>query len=91
MSQCTHCGHVGHRASNCPRRRGERVAVAALALSLLSGCAALKEAAPQLAVVDTFCLNAQKRTWSMSDSPESIRDARVHNATIDKRCGVKKS
>lgn len=51
----------------------------------------MSKVAPQLAVVDTYCLSAQKRAWSLSDSPESIREARVHNAAIDKRCGVKRS
>lgn len=84
---CTFCGHGGHRASTCPRRRGLQLVITfGLGLSL-SGCAELGKVAPQLAVVDTFCLNAQKKTWSMSDTPETIREARIHNGVIDRRCG----
>lgn len=86
---CSHCGHAGHRASTCPKRRGLKVAALTLALTL-AGCADFKKMAPELAIVDTFCLNAQKRTWSLNDSPESIRDAQVHNAVIDKKCPTKK-
>lgn len=59
---------------------------AILAVALLPGCAMFKEAT-QTAAVDTFCLTAKKKMWSRDDSPESIRDARVHNETIDRRCG----
>lgn len=40
--------------------------------------------------IDTYCLTAKKRTWSVNDSPESIRAADVHNRTVDIRCGVPK-
>ena len=88
IETCSYCGHNGHRASSCPRRRGTWIAMAALAFGL-SGCAELQKAVPELAVVDTYCLNAQKRLWSINDSPQSIHDAQVYNATVDKRCGGK--
>ena len=34
-------------------------------------------------VVDTYCLTSKKRIWSISDTPESIQAARVHNRTVD--------
>jgi hypothetical protein len=38
--------------------------------------------------VDTYCLTAKKIRWSTEDTPETIRQAEVHNRTVDLRCGV---
>jgi hypothetical protein len=38
--------------------------------------------------VDTFCLNAKKRSWSVNDTVETIRDAEAWNRTVDLRCGI---
>jgi hypothetical protein len=54
-----------------------------LLMSTLAGCAT-----PGTVAVDTFCLTAHKRLWSINDSPETIRDAEAWNKTIDLRCGV---
>lgn len=54
---------------------------------MLTGCATTQQAA----VTDTFCLTAQKRSWSINDSAESIRSAEAWNAAIDRKCGVKQS
>jgi hypothetical protein len=53
---------------------------------LLSGCATGKTV-----VVDSFCLSpaSKKRTWSVDkDRPEAIREARVWNTYVDRRCGI---
>ena len=67
---------------------GYRVMALLAAAFLLTGCATVKEAVAPL-VVDTYCLTAEKKKWSINDTPESIRDAQVVNATIDKRCKPK--
>lgn len=64
-----------------------RHALAILALGALAGCA--KEV-PAVSVVDTFCLTAEIKQWSVEDSMESIHEAEAHNATIAKRCGKRK-
>lgn len=65
--------------------------IALLALLGLPGCA-MFGAAPEKTVVDTFCLMAKKRMWSLDrDPPDRIREARIHNEVIDRRCGVPKS
>jgi hypothetical protein len=38
--------------------------------------------------VDSFCETAKKRTWSVKDSVDTIREAQAWNRAIDKRCGV---
>lgn len=53
-----------------------------LAIELV-GC--VQEPAQPLAV-DTICLQ-RKRTWSVHDSPETIRDADAWNRMLDIRCG----
>ncbi len=59
-----------------------------LALLVLPGCATSSGKTP--VAVDTFCLQ-KRRTWSINDTPESIREARVFNDTVDRRCGASKS
>jgi hypothetical protein len=51
----------------------------------VAGCATTQTTA----VTDTFCITAKKRTWSINDTAESIRDTEVWNKTIDLRCGVR--
>ena len=53
---------------------------------MVAAIAACAKDPPPMAV-DTFCLTAKKRTWSVSDTAETIRDAEIWNATIDRRCG----
>jgi hypothetical protein len=50
-----------------------------------AGCATTQ----QTTVVDTFCITAKKRYWSINDTAETIRDAEAWNKTIDLRCGVR--
>lgn len=57
----------------------------ALLASMLAGCATEP---PRQSVVDTFCLTAKKRIWSINDTAESIRAAEVWNRTVDRRCGI---
>lgn len=51
-----------------------RPLAAALLATLLLGCA---KDPPQQTAVDTFCLTAKKRTWSINDTAETIRDAEI--------------
>lgn len=60
------------------------------AVGLMLGGCSLVPNIPETQVTDTFCLQ-KKRKWSINDSVESIRDAEVHNSTLDRKCGVKKS
>jgi hypothetical protein len=62
-----------------------RLATVLTAVMTLAGCATMQAPAPP--VVDTYCLNAKKWRWSVEDTPETIRQAEVHNQTIDLRCG----
>lgn len=59
---------------------------ALLALLVLPGCATWGK--EEVTVVDTYCLRAKKRAWSINDRPEAIREAVVWNRTIDRRCGI---
>ncbi len=70
-----------------------RVTGAILLLALLlPGCALFGPTPPELTgVVDTYCLTAKKRIWSIEDSAETIRQAEIHNGTIDRKCGVKRA
>lgn len=61
--------------------------LAPLLMGAKSGC---WDSGPETTVVDTFCLSARKRAWSINDTPESIRDAEAWNKAIDRRCGVGK-
>lgn len=45
---------------------------------------------PETRVVDTFCLTAKKRLWSIDDTAETIQAAEIQNKTIDRKCGVKR-
>jgi hypothetical protein len=51
---------------------------------MLAGCATTQGEV----AVDTYCASARKIPWSISDTPETIRAAEIHNRTIDLRCGV---
>ena len=58
-------------------------------LLLAPGCATMSQ---QATVVDTYCLTAKKRMWSVDrDAPDRIREARIHNEVIDRRCGTGKA
>lgn len=59
------------------------IVIAGLAM-IVSGCASTSTPV----AVDTFCLTSKKRSWSVHDTAETIRDAEVHNKAIDLRCGV---
>jgi hypothetical protein len=50
----------------------------------LAGCATTQV---PVQVADTYCLTAKKIRWSVEDTPETVRQAEVHNRTIDVRCG----
>ena len=72
--------------------RSTRSAYLACAL-VVAGCATQQAAAPAVeppapVVVDSFCETARKRTWSVKDSIDTIREAQAWNRAIDKRCGV---
>jgi hypothetical protein len=56
-----------------------------MTLVMLTGCATSQV---EPVAVDTWCLSARKRTWSINDTPETIRDAEAHNRAVDLRCGV---
>lgn len=60
-----------------------RAIVLCICLAMV-GCAQ----SPTPVAVDTFCITAKKRTWSVNDTAETIRDAEAWNKTIDLRCGV---
>ena len=64
-----------------------KLAALILLSCFLSGCALFEPPKAETQVVDTFCLQ-KKRMWSINDSVESIRDAEVHNAALDRRCGI---
>lgn len=66
------------------------IIIVSLALLALPGCALFQpQEPPQSAIVDTFCLTAKKRKFSIDrDPPDRIREARIHNEVIDRRCGV---
>jgi hypothetical protein len=64
------------------RRDHYPIMICALALA---GCATTS--VPEPVPVDTYCLTAKKRTWDINDTPETIRDVRAHNKTVDLRCG----
>lgn len=61
--------------------------IAACVAIAVGGCAT-QPTAP--IVTDTYCLSAKKRTWSVHDTAETIRDAEAWNKAIDLRCGVRR-
>jgi hypothetical protein len=60
------------------------IVVIAIPAMIVSGCAST----PAPVAIDTFCLTAKKRTWSINDTAETIRDAEAWNKLVDIRCGV---
>ena len=63
-----------------------RVAAILVAVLALAGCATTQAQAP--VPVDTFCLTAKKRLWSIDDTAQTIRDAEAWNLLVDRRCGI---
>lgn len=57
-----------------------RLAIIAAA-AMLSGCATMQ----QQAAIDTYCLQ-KERKWDHPDSAETIREIRVFNETLRRRC-----
>jgi hypothetical protein len=57
------------------------------ALLLMPGCATTGGAP---VATDSFCITAKKRKWSVHDRPEAVREARVWNQIVDRRCGIAK-
>jgi hypothetical protein len=60
---------------------------------VFAGCATQQATAPVVetpapVVADSLCEAAEKRTWSVKGSIETIREAQAWNRAIDKRCGV---
>lgn len=51
----------------------------------VAGCATTQTTV----AVDTFCITAKKRNWSINDTAETIREAEAWNKTIDLRCGIR--
>jgi hypothetical protein len=79
------CGGA-HPAANEGVLEMIRTIMLALVL-LLSGCSLL-DGVPEKAVVDTLCLTAERKPWSVNDTSETIRDAKAWNRKIDRHCGV---
>lgn len=63
--------------------------IALIAAAALAGCDTLPADPLALNIVsDTFCQTAKKVSWSVSDTWQTIDEARRHNARIDRVCGV---
>lgn len=60
-----------------------------LVAAVLAGCDTLPAEPPSVNIVsDNFCAVAKKVTWSVTDTWQTIDEARRHNARVDKLCGV---
>jgi len=69
--------------------------IAALAALALAGCAANGKdldlnLVPVTLEPDNFCQVSKKVRWSVDDTPETIDQARRHNAKVDRLCGKPK-
>lgn len=67
------------------------VTIAAVAALALAGCSADGKSldlslAPVTLEQDNTCSTMRKVRWSVDDTPETIDDARRHNARIDRLC-----
>jgi hypothetical protein len=63
--------------------------IALLAAAALTGCDTIPTEAPSVNIVsDNFCAVAKKVTWSVTDTWQTIDEARRHNARVDRLCGV---
>ena len=64
-----------------------------LAAMLLAGCVvsnpARQKGVSAGSALDSFCTSAEKRSWDLTDSGETILQAEAWNDTIDRRCGAK--
>lgn len=54
---------------------------------ILQACAGEPKEMPM--AIDTFCLQNYRTYDALQDSPETIRDAKVFNETLRRRCGKK--
>ena len=76
-----------------PRTLFKRPSVRALTLAFgmltLSGCAWMTDSAATepLPGASTFCRVARPITWSVSDTDQTIREVKEHNATGVRLCG----
>lgn len=60
---------------------------ALIAAVLLAGCDTLPTEPPPVNIVsDNFCAVARKVTWDVTDTRETIDEARRHNSRVDKLC-----
>jgi len=81
---CTICLKDGHRASSCPRRPGQRLAIALAAL-LLAGC---ETPGPRVSVTgDSYCKVYRPLSWEPADTPPTIDGIRRENAKYSRLCG----
>jgi hypothetical protein len=77
------------RRASC-RERGVLEMIRSIMFSLvllLPGCSLL-DGVPEKAVLDTLCLTAERKTWSVNDASETIQDAKAWNRQIEGHCGV---
>lgn len=61
--------------------------IALIIAVVLAGCDTIPTEPPKVAIVaDNFCAVARKVTWSVTDTWQTIEEARQHNARVDKLC-----
>jgi hypothetical protein len=71
----------------------KHLAIAVAAALALAGCSGKDMKLPDWnwAAVsleqDNFCAVSRKVTWSVNDTPDTIHQARTHNAKWDRLCG----
>lgn len=87
---CTICGSERHQACSCPRRFTGKIAVVGMCL-MLGACADKVPVQPVTVTSDSFCKIAEKQSWSVNDTLESIDKARRANAKIDRLCQSKET
>jgi hypothetical protein len=55
---------------------------------IMGGCAKEPGAQPVNITASDYCAIAQKVTWSVDDTRETIGQVRRENAKVDRRCGA---
>lgn len=70
-------------------RNSQGILVSSAAL-LLAGCAKEPPMQPVQITADSYCQIAQKVTWSVDDTRQTIQEVRRENAKHDARCGREK-